>query len=189
MSYIYANPFIKPVGSMKKFTTVVFLFGVFMGFGEAQVQAQTKIEVGPRLGLDLAGDVEEFFIGADGRFTVAGLPVILNGAFDWYFVDDTFLGNTDVDASFFQLSFNALYEFGTNNQSFTPYAGAGLSLNRGKLEVGNLDQSNTEFGINVLGGATFGFGNLKPFAQAQLTFGEFDLFTIGGGILFTIGGG
>ena len=61
MSYIYANPFIKPIGPMKKFTAFVLLFGVFVGFGLEQTQAQTQIELGPRLGFDIAGDVEEFF--------------------------------------------------------------------------------------------------------------------------------
>jgi len=188
MSYLYAISFIKPVGLMKKFAAFVLLFGVFVGFGLEQARAQTQIEIGPRLGFDLAGDVEEFYIGADSRFTVGGLPVILNGVFDWYFLDDTFLGGTDVDASFFQLSFNALYEFGLDNASFTPYAGAGIGLNRLSVSVGNVDDGDTELGVNLIGGATFGFGNLKPFAQAQISFGDVDLFTIAGGLLFSIGG-
>ena len=191
MSYIYAIPFIKPVDLMKKLTAFVLLFGVFVGLGLEQAQAQTQIEIGPRLGLDIAGDVEEFFIGADSRFAVAGLPVLLNATFDWYFVDEPFLQDitgTDVDVSFFQLSFNALYEFGVDNETFSPYAGAGIGLNRSSVSVGNADASDTEFGVNLIGGATFGFGSLKPFAQAQISFGTPDLFTIGGGLLFSIGG-
>ena len=50
MSYIYAIPTIKPVDPMKKCTTFVVLFGLFVGFGLEQAQAQ--IEIGPRLGLE-----------------------------------------------------------------------------------------------------------------------------------------
>ena len=171
---------------MKKLTAFVLLFGLFIGFGLEQAQAQ--IELGPRLGLDIAGDVEEFFLGADARFAVGGWPVLLNGVLDWYFVDDNFLGATDVDASFLQLSFKALYEFGVDNETFTPYAGAGIGINRSSVSIGNVDDSNTELGVNIIGGATFGFGNLKPFAQAQLSFGDVELFTLAGGLLFSIGG-
>ena len=184
MSYIYADPFIKPVCTMKKLTAFVLLFGMFVGFGMQQAQAQTQIEIGPRLGFDIAGDVEEFFIGFDSRFGLASFPVILNGAFDYYFVD-----NVD----FWQLSANALYEFGIDNQAFTPYAGAGLSITRVSADVGDAlfgaDASSTDLGLNAIGGAVFGVGKLKPFVQAQITFGDVDLFTIAGGILFTVGSG
>ena len=183
MSYIYAISFIKPVGLMKKLTAFVLLFGVFVGFGLEQAQAQTRIEIGPRLGFDIAGDVEEFFIGFDSRFTIPDFPVILNGNFDYYFVD-----NFD----FWQLSANILYEFGVDNQSFAPYAGAGLSITRASADIGGglfgVDASSTDLGLNVVGGAIFGQSKLKPFAQAQLTFGDVDLFTIAGGLLFNVGG-
>ena len=181
MSYIYANPFIKPVRTMKKLTAFVLLFGVLMGFAMQQAQAQTQIDIGPRLGFDIAGDVEEFFIGFDSRFAFPSLPVSLNGSFDYYF-DDVF--------DFWQLSANALYEFGVDNQTFTPYAGAGLGISRVSAGDGLFDAeaSETDLGLNVVGGAIFGVGSLKPFAQAQITFGDFDLFTIAGGILFTVGG-
>ena len=81
---------------------------------------------------------------------------------------------------FSQLSFNALYEFGMANVAFSPYVGGGIGISN--------TSNNTDVGLNLIGGATFGFGNLKPFAQAQITFGDIDLFTIGGGLLFSIGG-
>ena len=184
MSYIYADPFIKPVCTMKKLTAFVLLFGMLVGFGVQQAQAQTKIQLGPRLGFDLAGNVEEFFLGADSRFVFPNFPVTLNGALDYYFAD-----NFDI----WQLSFNALYEFGVDNQSFTPYAGAGIGISRVSVDLdlgafGGFDGSDTDFGLNLIGGATFGQGNLTPFAQAQITFGDVELFALAGGILFTIGG-
>lgn len=71
-SYIYAISIIKPVGPMKKCTTFVVLFGLFVGFGLERAQAQTQIEIGPRLGFDLAGDVDLFTIGGGLLFSVGG---------------------------------------------------------------------------------------------------------------------
>ncbi len=155
---------------MKKLLRVALVFGICGVVGLHEARAQ--IEIGPRIGFDLSGDVEEFFIGVDGRLNLAGSPVVLNGAFDLYLAEE----NRD----FSQLSFNALYEFGMANVAFSPYAGGGLGLSR--------TSHDTDVGLNLIGGATFGFGNLKPFAQAQITFGDMDLFTIGGGLLFSIGG-
>ncbi len=155
---------------MKKLLTVALVFGICGVVGLYEAQAQ--IEIGPRIGFDLSGDVEEFFIGVDGRLKLLVFPVILNGTFDLYLVEE----NRD----FSQLSFNVLYEFGMANVAFSPYVGGGIGISN--------TSNNTDVGLNLIGGATFGFGNLKPFAQAQITFGDVDLFTIGGGLLFSIGG-
>jgi hypothetical protein len=61
---------------------------LFVVLGLHTAQAQTSIELGPRVGFDLAGDVEELFLGVDGRIGVASLPVLLNGTFDYYLVDN-----------------------------------------------------------------------------------------------------
>ncbi len=155
---------------MKKLLTVALVFGICGVVGLHEARAQ--IEIGPRIGFDLIGDVEEFFIGADGRLSLVALPVVLNATFDLYLAEE----NHD----FSQLSFNALYAFGIVNVAFSPYVGGGIGFSR--------TSGDTDVGLNLIGGATFGFGNLKPFAQAQITFGDVDLFTIGGGLLFSIGG-
>ncbi len=166
---------------MKKLLTFVLVFGVCVVGGLHEAQAQ--VEIGPRLGFDLIGDVEEFFVGADARLDLAALPVILNGAFDIYLVGE----NLD----FWQLSFNAFYEFGLANVAFSPYVGGGIGISRTSrdFDLGDFGNgaSDTDVGLNLIGGATFGFGSLKPFAQAQITFGDVDLLTIGGGLLFSIG--
>lgn len=158
---------------------------LFLLVGLNDAHAQATIEVGPRAGFDVGGDVEELFIGADGRIGLASLPVLLNPAFDYYFTED--------NLTVFQFSANALYEFGIDNQMFTPYAGAGIGFTRVSIDtdVGDFfgfDTSSTETGINLIGGAQFETGNLKPYVQAQITLGDIDLFTIGGGLLFGVGG-
>jgi len=153
-------------------------------------EAQTVIDIGPRIGIDVGGDVEDFYIGADGRFRT-GLPVIINTTFDYYFTESNF--------SFWQVGGNALYEFSVSSASIVPYAGAGLSISRFGVDIPPIDlgefgsfggsASSTDVGLNLIGGASFTAGSLRPFAQAQITVGDVDLFTIGGGLLFTISGG
>ncbi len=161
---------------MKRLFACIALLVALMGAG-ATAQAQARIEIGPRAGFDLAGDVEEFFLGADGRLGLAVLPITLNAALDFYFPDGF---------DFFQLSLNALYEFGPNNRVFTPYAGLGLGFSRASGGANFTD--NTDVGLNLIGGAVLGTGNLRPFAQAQITFGDADLVTVAGGLLFRVGG-
>ena len=154
------------------------LFLVLGLLGPSTAQAQVKL--GPRLGFD-AGDVEGAFIGADVRFGTAALPVTLNPTFDIYFPDA---------GSFWGLSGNALYTFGINNQVFDPYAGGGLGVYRRSIDVGTVDASSTDLGLNFLFGAEFSAGGLSPFLEAQVTpifaDGSSTLFTIKGGLLFSL---
>lgn len=170
---------------MRTVTRIGALVAVlFLFVGISNSQAQAVIEVGPRAGFDVGGDIEELFIGADGRIGLASLPVLINPAFDFYF--------TEENLTVFQISGNALYEFGVDNQAFTPYAGAGIGFTRvsfdTEFEGFGFDSSSTETGINIIGGAEFETGSLKPYVQAQITLGDVDLFTIGGGLLFGVGG-
>jgi opacity protein-like surface antigen len=164
---------------MKKLATTL-LVAFFFCIGVQTADAQIGIRIGPRVGYDI-DQLNELFVGADVRLDVATLPVIINPAFDYYFVDGFDL---------YQLSINALYTFGINNTAFTPYVGGGLGITRTSVDTGVdfIDGSNTDIGLNIVGGAEFGFGNLRPFVQAQLTLGDVDLTTIAGGVLFSLGG-
>lgn len=139
--------------------------------------AQSRIEVGPRVGID-AGDIEEPFVGADVRIGLPMSPIVINPTFDYYFVDDPL--------TFWSVSGNALYRFGVDNQVFTPYSGAGLGLFRSSVDGGG---SATDLGINAIFGAEFLFGSVRPFVEAQYSpvFSEgstTSLFNVKGGLLF-----
>ena len=157
---------------MKLFASVLF---ALLLFGAGQAQAQRVIEIGPRAGIDIDA-LNDPFIGLDVRVSTVSLPVVINPTFDYYL--------TEGDVNFYQLSGNALYEFGIDNQVFTPYSGLGLGISRASFD----GEGNTDFGLNVIGGAAFRVGALKPFVQAQLTLlGDADLTTLGGGVLFRLG--
>ncbi len=164
---------------MRKIALLAGMIAV-LGMGAGQAQAQNSIEIGPRIGIDL-GDVEELFVGADLRFSTPALPIKINPGFDYYMVDG--------DVSLWTIDVNALYEFGVNNQMFTPYVGAGFVYSRASVDTGTDllgDVSDSEVGLGIVGGATFSAGSLKPFVQAKFKLGgDTDLFSVGGGLLFS----
>jgi len=145
-------------------------------------RAQTpNIEIGPRLSFDLAGDIQEFAIGFDSRLSIPTLPVKFNGTFDYYFVDR--------NLTFYQIGFNVLVPFSIPNPALAPYVGGGFGISRLSVDNGrflSFDNGITDTGLNIIGGAIFKASGLKPFAQAQLTIGDIDLFTITGGLLFAL---
>lgn len=170
---------------MRKLSFIVSaLFALALLVAPQQAAAQTSVEVGPRIGLDF-GDIEEFFIGAEGRIISDALPVIVSPAFDYYF-------DGVENFSIFTFDLNALYEFGVDNQAFTPYAGGGLGFIRSSVDAVDVPGfgsfgggSSTEVGLNLVGGARFETGSLKPFVQAKITVSDATLFGVMGGLLFS----
>ncbi len=159
------------------------LFLALMFSATPRAEAQARIDIAPRLGFDLVGDVEEFFLGVDARIGLVAVPVILNPAFDYYFTE----GNRNV----YQFSANVLYPI--RYPGMRPYLGGGIGISRISIErdgrqFGPFESSDTDVGLNFIGGVVFRTGNLRPFVQGQITFGDLDLFTVAGGLLFRLGG-
>ena len=134
--------------------------------GTASAQL-TNFSLGPRVGYDF--DWEALTIGVDARAGMGTLPVDFNVTLDYFFLEKYEVLNDDFSRSLFKLTANAIYEFGIDNQAFTPYAGGGLAISRYSLDYdtgfGNVDASDTNVGLNVIGGAYFGSGSMRPFAQ------------------------
>ena len=169
---------------MRITTTIASLLLLFALVLAPATRAQTIIDVGPRVGIDVGGDIEEVFLGVDARATTS-LPVVLNGVFDYYLTDD--------NVTFWQFSANALYPFPLDDSNILPYAGAGVGISRFSVDIdtpfGSFDPSSSDVGLNLIGGASFQAGSLQPFAQVQLSISDASLFTLGGGLLFTVSGG
>lgn len=167
--------------------------------------ADGQISLGARAGynLDAFSDngAEEgaFMLGGEARLGLQELPIVLNPGVDYYLngVDNT---------SVMQFDANVLYPISHNNVNFVPYVGAGLAVTRVTFDpntglIGSLlvdKSSETDVGANVIGGATFGLGAIRPFAQARITIGDHLAFmnrngdggpgySLMGGLLFTIG--
>jgi len=129
---------------------LTFAAALLLSFGllaPGTAEAQTSVQLGPRLGIPV-GDLEEgtsVFIGADLRLHNESLPVVPNASFDYYFTDaDEF--------SVFAVDLNALYEFGVDNEAFTPYAGGGLGITRSSFDGTTGSVDDTDVGINLVGG-------------------------------------
>lgn len=172
---------------MNRFVLFAAVVLLFIGLAPAPVQAQANIQVGPRLGVPI-GDLSNgtsLFLGAEGRVTSPALPVIPNVSFDYYL--------TDVDNfSLIAVDLNVLYEFGVNNQAFVPYAGGGLGILRSSSEATNpltgetQSVSNSDVGLNLVGGARFSAGSVDPFVQLNATLGgEGERIGLAGGLLFS----
>ena len=154
--------------NMYRILATACLLAAVLALQPKESVAQVKTQVGPRVGFDL-NDVEAFLVGGELRLEVETLPIDFNAVFDYYFKS-----NYD----FWQLSFNALYPIAPT-ETVRPYVGAGLGF-------AGADASSL-LGVNILGGAIFTIGKLRPYAQLQLTAGNPDLLAISGGLLFNIG--
>ncbi len=143
----------------------------------APAQAQSAFM--PYLGYDT--ETENLLIGVGARFGAPlDLPVALTiqPGIEYQFQD----GGT-----LLQFDANVIGELNAG-PSLAPYLGAGLGVFYVNPEdVGGVDlDSETEFGLNLLGGLTFnptGFG--RPFVQGRYsTRGDFsDSFTVMGGVM------
>ena len=178
---------------MKQYTWIFIAIALFLI--PAAVHAQTSVSLGPKAGIDL-GDAEEPFIGADVRIEVSETPVRINPFFNFYFAPE--------NITFWSAGVNGLFDIELDDESITPYAGAGLQIFRTSVETPGIDigipgfevepesSSTTDFGLTGVGGIEFRLdGGFRPFVQAELgiVFNEIEnltLFGIGGGVLFDL---
>lgn len=94
------------------------------------------------------------------------------------------------DLSYWELNGNVHYTFVTDNPNLSPYIGAGLNVARfsARVSPGLGRVSDTEVGVNVLGGLRFPVGTFSPFVEARIELGGGEQFVLSGGLLFRVGG-
>lgn len=114
-----------------------------------------------------------------------------SGDFGYFFPGDGGFDGIDVD--YWELNANALYRFPMEDASFTPWALAGLNIANGSVgldlgELGEGSASDTEIGVNIGGGVTFGTGAMRPFAGAKIELGGGEGAVVFGGLAFDVGG-
>lgn len=192
--------------SMKRFTTLAavafFLAVTFPLTAQAQMESESGFKIGPRATIalsDLSDIGADFAIGADVRYDLSEsveAPIQLSGAFDYYFAEDQETGGEELSRTIFTVDLNGHYMIPMEG-AFSPYAGAGIGITRSSTEevevsipgVGTqtFGGSDSDVGLNLVGGFEFNTGSFRPFAQAQFTVGgDLDRFGLTGGVLFPL---
>lgn len=153
------------------------LFGIFslaVGFSlMTAAPSSAQVHLGPQL--SLADDAD---LGIGGRI-VAGVPqyagVEFAGSFDVFFPDG--------DVDYWEVNANLIYNFEIREASvFRPYAGGGINI--ATADSPGRD-SETDLGLNVLGGAKFpNEGPVTPFVELRGEIEGGEQFVLTAGVLF-----
>lgn len=162
---------------MKRYLVGFVLLG--LAFAPATLRAQ----------VDLAaqgswGDEFDFALGARATLGIPSLPLQLQGSFDYFF--------PEVDSvTYWELNANAVFLVPVPGP-LVPYGGAGVNLAvieiEETVEEETIKRSDTEFGVNLLGGAKYSFGSWSPYAEARYAGGA-EQFLITVGVAINVGPG
>ena len=138
------------------------------------VGVQTASAQGFRWGPEVSlGTDTDLGLGARGEFDFSGSALTIIASFDYYFPD----GSVD----YWEINGNLIYNFNIPSApTVTPYAGGGLNIGHASAE----GYSDTDPGLNLLGGARFDAGSIMPFAEVKFTIEGVEQFVVTGGILF-----
>lgn len=122
----------------------------------------------------------DFGLGIRSDFGTSTLALVLS--FDYYFPD----GQIE-DVNFYELNANLVFTFPT--EGFRPYFGGGVGIARVSFDQDFFVDSETQTGVNILGGVKFGGGGLTPFVEGRyVIYGEEEAFAnrfvLSGGIMF-----
>jgi hypothetical protein len=124
------------------------------------------------------GEDSDLGIGVRGIYDLETLMYGMEaiGSFDYFFWSEEGVD----DLSYWEINLNAIYKIELEGSSVMPYTGAGL--NYAHASVG--EASESEVGINLLGGATFGTGSIKPFVEAKIELNGGEQFVVSAGVRF-----
>ncbi len=148
---------------------------VFTVGSASEAQAQVKFGVQASIAEDT-----DFGIGGRVAGTVAPRRVVkIVGSFDIYFPD----GPVD----YWELNGNILYMIPVQKSALAPYVGGGLNIAHISFDLPLLDPfgdfSDTDAGLNLLGGIEFG-QQVVGFVEAKVELEGGDQFVVTGGIYF-----
>ncbi|MFO7895279.1 MAG: outer membrane beta-barrel protein [Longimicrobiales bacterium] len=167
---------------------LIAAFAVLMAGALAQ-PAQAQVQFGAQANY---ADDFDFGIGARAQFdlgsmfelegAMASLKGVVSG--DFYFPDCG-----DLDCSYMEINGNALYPIEMEGD-LAPYVGGGLNIARFSADYTDpfsgttSSSSDTDVGLNALGGANFDLGSMAAFAEAKIELGGGEQFVLTFGVLF-----
>lgn len=144
-------------------------------------QADAQLRFGGQLSF---GSESDFGIGARTEFGLESLYENLFGiaSLDYFFIDCP----SSASCSYIELNANAALPIPLEGSPLNPYVGAGLHLARAAVSVGDISNSDSEIGLNLLAGSKFPAEGRRwtPFAELRLGISGGEQLVISGGILF-----
>jgi hypothetical protein len=147
-----------------------------------------QVQAGPYFAFH---DEADFGIGAFVGIPVPEIHEDLSfvGDFGFYFPGDK---HQVVEWDYWEANANAVLKFPLEDPRFLPWVMGGLNVAHSKSTVdaeGYLDHSgsDTEIGLNVGGGVTFGTGTTLPFAGFKFELDGGEGAVIFGGVSFVVG--
>lgn len=142
-------------------------FGAQISWGD-----QSDIGVGVRGEWDFANKMT-----TTGAFSRA----FIIGQFDYYFIDCP----SGFSCTYLEINPSLAVPFTMTGSSVKPYAGAGLRVGYSSTSAGGTSASDTDLGLNLLGGLRFGLGGMDAFSEARLGLGgNVEQFALSFGFLF-----
>lgn len=152
------------------------MLGLAVGFSLlTAAPSSAQVHLGPQISLGGDTDVGLGIRGVAGVPQYAGLEFA--GSFNIFFPDPDF--------DYWEVNGDLLYNFEIRDvTSIRPYAGGGLNIAR-FTDIGPDDRSDTDLGINVVGGAKFpNSGPVTPYLELRGVIEGSDQIVLTGGILF-----
>ena len=159
---------------MRKTLVAAAVMLCLMGVETASAQG---FRWGPEVSL---GTDTDLGLGARAEFDFSGSALTIIASFDYYFPDGP--------ANYWEINGNLIYNFSIPSApTVTPYAGGGLNIAHVSWDGDNGlfdDRSDTDPGLNLLGGARFDAGTIMPFVELKFEIEGGEQFVVTGGILF-----
>lgn len=146
--------------------------------------------------LSVADDYD-FGLGARATFGLpTAVPLEIIASADYFFPDRV----TGFDVSYWEINANLVYLFNIPSSIVGPYAGGGLNFAHASFstdlsqfgvplpgELPAIEGSNSELGLNLVGGAKFNLGSLTPFGEFRIELSGGEQFVFSGGALIRLG--
>ncbi len=167
---------------MKKifWTTAMVVVSLFIGIQSVQAQGgQGQVRLGG--GLVFGTEIESLGLQFRGDYAITD-NILIAPDFVYFFPDSDF----GIDFNWFDININGNYLFEVSNPDVIPYALAGFNIAIVSFDLNNImipgltDDTETEVGFNLGGGADFLVGVVVIFGEIRYAIGN-DQLVIGGG--------
>ncbi len=146
--------------------------------------AQTSSTRAVRFGVQADWGTDDVDLGVGARIVYPGLGTALNvkGLEGYASFDLFFPGNS---VTYWEINPGVTYNLTISGLTgFQPYVGGGLNIAHASVDAGIVTYSNTDVGLNLLGGGRFALGKLSAYAEGRIEISGGERFVATFGILF-----